>query len=334
MTKPTYLIQGDNIIIVANGRSFNVNRGSHVNYDAVIQAIKDEAWDDILTLVDIRASVARFTHGHIEVHDDRLTYQGQPVHGALVDRIFNMMESGMPILAMVRFLENLMKNPSRRSIDQLYGFLEKNRLPITEDGYFLAYKKVRKDFRDIHSGSIDNSVGQVISMPRENVNDDPDSTCAAGLHFCSESYLGSFGAATDPIMVMKINPADVVSIPSDYNGAKGRCCHYEVIGEVTGDIENLYKFATVTKPVDPVKDDEPEVWPFPTQPAGPTAVAVKTSPVKKAAVKKASSKKDTYRLVRRKDGVTVETGLSLNEATAKRIRAVANKKASLNVVKE
>ena len=31
---------------------------------------------------------------------------------------------------------------------------------------------------------------------------------------------------------MKINPRDVVSIPSDYNDAKGRACRYEVVGEV------------------------------------------------------------------------------------------------------
>lgn len=323
MSKPTYLIQGDNIIVVHQGRSFNVSRGSHPNYDAVIQAIRDEAWDGIMDLVDIRASVVRFTHGHIQVTDRGLTYRGQPVHGALVERIFTMMETGMPILAMVRFLENLMENPSARSIDQLYGFLSKNNLPITEDGYFLAYKKVRSDYRDIHSGTIDNSVGKTISMPRDQVDDDPNSTCSRGLHFCSEGYLGHFGNLTDPVMVMKINPRDVVSIPTDYDGSKGRCCQYQVVGQVTGDVSSLFKFAQASleeKIEEP--EDEPEVWPFPTEPAGPTSA--KSSP--KTA--------DTYRLVRRKDGVTVETGLSLNEATAKQNRAVSNKKASLNVVKE
>ena len=33
-------------------------------------------------------------------------------------------------------------------------------------------------------------------------------------------------------MIVKINPRDVVSIPTDYNNAKGRACRYEVIGEV------------------------------------------------------------------------------------------------------
>lgn len=33
-------------------------------------------------------------------------------------------------------------------------------------------------------------------------------------------------------MVLKINPQDVVSIPTDYNNTKGRCCKYTVVGEL------------------------------------------------------------------------------------------------------
>jgi hypothetical protein len=34
-------------------------------------------------------------------------------------------------------------------------------------------------------------------------------------------------------MVVKINPADVVAIPADYNNAKARACKYEVVAEYT-----------------------------------------------------------------------------------------------------
>ena len=36
-------------------------------------------------------------------------------------------------------------------------------------------------------------------------------------------------------MIVKITPADVVSIPTDYNDAKGRACRYEVIGELNAE---------------------------------------------------------------------------------------------------
>jgi len=112
----------------------------------------------------------------------------------------------------------------------LYGFLEKNRLPITGDGHFLAYKKVRDNFMDVYTGTMDNSVGKFVEMERNQVNDDKNQTCSAGLHFCSESYLNHFGG--ERTVIVKINPRDVVSIPTDYDNAKGRACRYEVIGEV------------------------------------------------------------------------------------------------------
>lgn len=36
-------------------------------------------------------------------------------------------------------------------------------------------------------------------------------------------------------MILKINPADVVAIPSDYNNTKGRTWKYEVVGEYLED---------------------------------------------------------------------------------------------------
>jgi hypothetical protein len=34
-------------------------------------------------------------------------------------------------------------------------------------------------------------------------------------------------------MILKVNPADVVAIPADYNNTKGRACKYEVVAEYT-----------------------------------------------------------------------------------------------------
>jgi hypothetical protein len=147
--------------------------------------------------------------------------------------MIQMLQEGFPIEPMVHFMENLYQNPSKRAVTELYGFLEKGNLPITPDGHFLAYKKVRDDYTDVHSGKFDNSVGQVVEMERHDVDDNKDNTCSTGLHFCSMSYLSCFGG--ERTVIVKINPADVVSIPSDYNDAKGRACRYEVIGELSVD---------------------------------------------------------------------------------------------------
>lgn len=124
-----------------------------------------------------------------------------------------------------------MANPSKTAVDELYDWLEGTQLPITEDGHFLAYKKVRDDYLSFYDGKTSNRVGETPTMPRNEVNDNRNQTCSQGLHFCSMSYLSSYYGGQGRVMILKINPADVVSIPSDYDFAKGRAWTYEVIGE-------------------------------------------------------------------------------------------------------
>ncbi|KAI9549450.1 hypothetical protein GHT06_001850 [Daphnia sinensis] len=112
---------------------------------------------------------------------------------------------------------------------------------------FLGIQKVRDNYMDCHTGTMDNSVGKIVEMDRNLVNDNKDQTCSAGLHFCSESYLNCFGG--ERIVIVKINPADVVSIPSDYNDAKGRACKQGDQRRIqqTSTSKRKWKLAPVTK---------------------------------------------------------------------------------------
>ena len=70
-------------------------------------------------------------------------------------------------------------------------------------------------------------------MPRHKVDDRSENTCSHGLHFCSQSYLPHYAGGTGRILLLKIDPADVVSIPTDYNNAKGRACKYWVEADLS-----------------------------------------------------------------------------------------------------
>ena len=247
-----YLLQGKNIILVVGGKSHTISKDTHMNYGKIVDALKAKDWDALVELVEPAKAIVNFGKGYVKIENGVVYWKGAVFNNALANRMIEMYQDGFPIDPMVRFMENLMTNPSKRSVDQVYGFLEKNNLPITEDGHFLAYKKVGRNYKDIHSGTIDISIGLVIEMDRNLVDDNPDSYCSSGLHFCSISYLGGFGNTTDPVMILKINPADVVSVPNDYNGAKGRCCKYEVIAEVNGDPANAFS-SIVDNKYKPVK---------------------------------------------------------------------------------
>jgi hypothetical protein len=226
-----YVIQGSNVTVVIGNKPHTIAK-SHITYQRVVDAIKAGDWETVQNIIEPKKIVLDYGQGRVSIKGETLYWDGEVFNGTLAARMITMLQEGFTIEPLVKFMENLLNNPSKRSVDELYGFLEKNNLPITPDGHFLAYKKVRQDFKDIHSGTMDNSPGQVVTMPRNRVDDDKDRTCSTGLHFCGLSYLDHFGGRDSRTVIVKINPTDVVSIPSDYNGAKGRACRYEVIGEM------------------------------------------------------------------------------------------------------
>lgn len=224
-----YLITGNAVVVVINNKQHTLSKGN-IGFEALIDAIKEGRWEDVPSLASPVTAVRKFSNGLVDVVDGQVTYDGEAIHSVLAQKIADMFEQGFDIRPLTNFMKNLFSNPSKRAVDELYGFLEVGNMPITEDGHFLAYKKVREDYKDVYSGTFDNSVGQVVSMVRNKVDENKDNTCSSGLHFCSFEYLKSFGGSR--IMILKINPADVVSIPSDHFQQKGRTCRYEVIGEV------------------------------------------------------------------------------------------------------
>lgn len=237
------IISSDHVTIVfpADGVSYTVRKSEGADrYNAMIDAIKNEDWDKVHDLGNPRRGIERWvsTSGRIKIDVDdndvvNVTFDGEVVHSTLANRMVGMYLEGIDPTPLARFMENLSQNPSKRSVDELFGFLEASDLPITEDGHFLAYKRVRDNYTDIHSGTFDNSIGRVCEMARNRVDDNKERTCSAGLHFCSKEYLPYFGAGPgNRVMIVKINPRDVVSIPVDYNNAKGRACRYEVVGEI------------------------------------------------------------------------------------------------------
>lgn len=135
------------------------------------------------------------------------------------------------MIRLLNFLDKLILNPSKSAITTLYSFISHNNIELTDDGDILAFKAVTADLKDIHSRTIDNTPGKVISMPRSDVVEDPKQTCSAGLHVCSWAYLSTSGFAGEGSRYLKVqvNPKDVVSVPVDYNGSKMRCCEYKVL---------------------------------------------------------------------------------------------------------
>jgi len=225
-----FRLNGSDVIIPSN----------HPNYDAILNALDEGAIDAVPPLlVSVKQAIADSSDGSITIQNGDLFFEGEQLHGSVARRIKQLLETGHEVKPLVNFQRNILDNPSQRAREELYNFLEVNNLPVTPDGYFIAYKMVDANFLDLYTSTLDNSPGQTVKMLRFNVDPDKNQTCSHGLHFASLEYVrnGGYGSRKHGhrLVAVKINPRDVVAIPTDYNNSKGRTCQYFVVKELDWD---------------------------------------------------------------------------------------------------
>lgn len=202
-----------------------------------------------LKTVDISEDeITNFSKGQIKIDKNNLYWRGEKVNNKkLIDFIAHYQRIGADITFIERFMEKLYSNPDQKARDDIFDFIV-NRCGILDDGDFIAYKRVKDNYYDCHSGRMNNAVGKTVFMDRKDCDSNPNKTCSSGLHVCTKGYLGSFGGAR--VVICKVNPKNVVAIPRDYNSMKMRTCEYKVIGEIKNQnefvdiIEKLYNDPT------------------------------------------------------------------------------------------
>lgn len=234
---PPFIITNDGtlVVIAANGATKSLDKNA-ANYQAARAAIDEKRWDDLLELFETpKRQIESFKDKEgekvFEVVDGVVTVRGRAVPDMLSSHIIEFADNKLPHEPLLKFWDNLEQNPSYRAVQELYGFLQANKHPITEDGCFIAYKGVNEDWTDCHSGKINNSLGTHVEVPRNMVDENPNVTCSYGLH------VGNFAAASNywhnagHMLVVKVNPKDVVAVPKDYHETKMRVCAYDVLQE-------------------------------------------------------------------------------------------------------
>ena len=230
-----WILTDTTLTVVINGKSLTMEQ-SHPSFALAKEALASEEWEKLEELFDTGKAVEDYTSGKIEVKSGVVYYNGESVHGHVVDRILSFMSNNLPHKPLVNFLEKLMANPSRRAVNELYAFLEHKNMPLTPDGNFLAYKGVREDYTDWYSGKFRNQVGDVNEMTRNGVCDDANIGCSHGFHAGSLDYAKGYGNGGH-LMVVEIDPRDVVSVPLDCDQQKLRTSKYKVVNHFEKKLE-------------------------------------------------------------------------------------------------
>lgn len=251
-----YAINKEAIILFINGKNIRVEK-SDKKYPKILnvfQLPKDEQEAEALNIVNavVKTAEAVAENEHFEVRVDgdnaqEIWYKGEKLPKAFSDKVLSIICDGLPLEHFEKFWDNLEKNPSSKSVEELIQFLEFKELPITDDGCFLAYKGVRHDYYSDHGntatkviqgkvnsgGHIYNGVGEVLEVRRRDVDDDRTKHCSHGLHVGSLDYARGFASR---MVVVKVNPADVVSVPDDCSCQKCRVAKYEVMDDFVEEI--------------------------------------------------------------------------------------------------
>lgn len=229
------------INVLIDGRARAVDN-THPNFNALKDAIKKGAptgtfdLDLIRSLIDIPSFVAKATVGRVQIGGDRVLFDGNEIKGFYVTRLIAMLQEGLPIEPLARYLERREQNPVLTAKEELDLFIEGGKNPITNDGCIVAFKKVQDDLTSYHRGKDGriflHTVGSTLEVDESEVDTNRYNTCSSGLHFCSYSYLSHYYGGQGRVVIVKIDPADIRAIPVDYNHSKGRALRYTVIGEI------------------------------------------------------------------------------------------------------
>ena len=239
MKTPAFILTENSLTVSVEGKTYTINSG-HPSWRQAIESLKRKDYDSLKDLVSVKKAFSAFTGDKVKVIDNQVFFNGEPIHNYLSDKILSFMEKGLPHESLIKFLERLMANPSRRAVNELYAFLSHKNLPVTDAGTFLAYKSVRSDYTDHYSGNFNNSIGNTLEMTRNNVCDDHNQGCSIGFHAGSLEYASSFGGGESVLLIVEIDPADVVSVPSDCNCQKLRTCKYTVVAKYDGPLPEHY----------------------------------------------------------------------------------------------
>lgn len=238
--KPSFILSASMLTIFdhTNKTTLVVHAADSARYDNVISLLREQKFSEAITAAQpapLRRAAEMTASGlDVRVVHGTLTINGKVSNIPIADHFIQKMEAGLSTEDLEHFAANLNANPSFQVRTRLYNWLAENQMPITDDGHFLAFKSVKTSLWDHHTGNtFKHDIGDVIEIPREEVDDNQEESCSYGAHFASEKYAKTFGGPNAVIVVVKVDPRDVVAIPC--NEDKGRACRYVVIDHCTTD---------------------------------------------------------------------------------------------------
>jgi len=238
-----HLITPRSLIVVFDHGAPVTVLNNNERFKEIANLLRDGDFDAIPQAISLALAIEYRTKGKFKVVNGTVEIDGQLLPKSLSDKLIEFVERCLPTTPLERFWDNLKLNPAASAREDLFSFLEANRVALTADGCFVVYKKVRDNWYDSHTGrTYLNTPGSIVKMDRAKVDGDRRNTCSAGLHVAAWGYASTFTGQR--ILEVKVNPRDVVAVPPDYSQQKMRVCEYTVIRQTDSEyIKSIYEEA-------------------------------------------------------------------------------------------
>lgn len=243
LSYPAIVVLNDSLIIINTNSQTFTYYNDHQNFSEIkeiaSQIVKtssctEKQFSNLKSFSSIKEKLINWGAGYVTVVNSQIYYKNELIDDVLSKFILYLVKNNdQDLQYWCNFLDTIQNCSSSHVYDRLFLFISKNDLAISKDGRSIyAWKVIGSNYKDKYTNTIDNSIGQYVSMPRNKVTIDNNISCSSGLHVASLDYLRSCYAATgDRLVIVKVNIEDIVSIPNDYEGSKIRVSAYSVVEE-------------------------------------------------------------------------------------------------------
>lgn len=245
-----------NITVVVNGEMKTAD-DQHPLFDEIVElaVAGDESVADLFD-VSHRAA-ARFENlsDRVTVANSRVYVDQTEVEDVYADQIVRFLDEGLDdFQPLVNFLEKVYSNVSVGIRENLSRWLAGENFTILDNGNILGYRGLNSDYTSRHAGpgivngvqtngNLDNSVGNVVELPAELVEENAHVGCASGLHVGTYDYASSWGAG-GVVVSVEVDPRHVRSVPYECDSAKMRVSKYKVLDTVVAKVaDSVYSYS-------------------------------------------------------------------------------------------
>jgi hypothetical protein len=231
-----FIITQENVTVIIDGEDFVINK----DFDQVGQLttlllemndLQNAGMDisaeveEIIHLVDLATRIEEGTGDLVSVDSGEMEIDGERLPKGLAQGITKAVLSGRDDVAecLRNFWNKLKMNKSESARKNLFDFMSNNGMGIDKAGDVVCFKFVNANMTDCYTGTTKITLGEEVTMDRDEVMEDENVACGPGLHVGSKEY--SYDGQSH-VLVTSFDPQDAVSCPVDHSYQKLRVCRY------------------------------------------------------------------------------------------------------------